>query len=81
MDFTELNRKSYTELKDIATTMDIPIRRSKADLLKGIIKAFKEYETYKKEKLDKYTRGNNWETKEKKVLHMLLPIYKVRNTL
>jgi predicted Ser/Thr protein kinase len=37
--------------------MGLPVRRSKTDLLRGITKAFKEYEAYKKDKLDKYVRG------------------------
>ena len=57
MDFGELSTRSYTELKDLAISMDLPIRRSKEDLIKVITKAFKEYESYKREKIDRYTRG------------------------
>ena len=65
MDFGALNAKSYTELKEIADAMDVQIRRSKADLLRGITKAFKEYETYKKDKLDRYVRGKQLGNKGK----------------
>ena len=56
MDFEELSNKSYTELKTLASAMDLPLRRSKEDMFRVVTKAFKEYEAYKKEKLDKYVR-------------------------
>jgi tRNA A-37 threonylcarbamoyl transferase component Bud32 len=47
---------NYLELKNIANGMDLKINRSKEDTAKNIIKAFREYEKYKKEKIDKYSK-------------------------
>ncbi|MCP3686725.1 MAG: hypothetical protein GY861_29150, partial [bacterium] len=52
----DLNTYTYTELKVMANELHVPIRRSKIELIKEISQAFKEYETYKKDKLDRYTR-------------------------
>jgi len=57
MDYEQLNKYSYTELKPIAQNMGLKIRRSKACLIENIKEAFKEYEKYKRKKIDKYTRG------------------------
>jgi predicted Ser/Thr protein kinase len=51
-----LEKYSLTELKDMAEKMDLPVRRSKTEMIQDISKAFQEYEEYKKEKKDKYTR-------------------------
>jgi predicted Ser/Thr protein kinase len=56
MDYTQLEKYSYSELKQLAQDMDLTIRRSKSDLIGEITKAFKEYEKYKKDKLDRYKR-------------------------
>ena len=56
MDYVHLEEYSYKELKEIARVMDLTIRRSKAGIIGEITEAFKEYETYKKDKLDKYQR-------------------------
>ena len=37
--------------------MSLPIHRTKAAVIEQITEAFKEYEKYKKSKLDKYKRG------------------------
>lgn len=52
------NLEKYTlpELKQMGLKMDLPMRRSKNEMIKEITNAFKEYEDYKKEKIDKYTR-------------------------
>lgn len=57
MDYGKLQQYSYSELKDIAENMGLTIRRSKANLIEDIKIAFKEYESYKKDKLDKYKKG------------------------
>jgi hypothetical protein len=51
-----LEKYSLPELKQMALKMDLPMRRSKNEMIKEITAAFKEYEDYKKEKIDKYTR-------------------------
>lgn len=53
---SKLELLSYTELKDIANEMEIPVRRSKDDLVNDILSEFREYEKYKKEKIEKYTK-------------------------
>lgn len=58
MDYTQLEDYSYIELKQLAQDMGLAIRRNKADLIGEITKAFREYETYKRDKIDKYVRGD-----------------------
>lgn len=56
MDYTQLENYSYTELKQLAQDMGLVIRNSKAVLIGEITEAFREYETYKRDKIDKYVR-------------------------
>ena len=56
MDIKQLNILSYKELKDIASDMDIEIPKNKDELIKIMLKCFKEWEKYKKEKIDKYEK-------------------------
>lgn len=65
MDYKKFEKYTLTELKKIATKMDLPPRRSKEEMLNDIIKAFKEYEYYKKTKLDKYKRNGRLGNKGK----------------
>ena len=58
MENIKLENYNFTELKDIATNMNLTIHRSKNGLIEEITRAFQEYEDYKTEKLDKYIRGN-----------------------
>lgn len=51
-----LEKYSLPELKKMALDMDLQMRRSKAEMIKDITVAFKEYEEYKREKIDKYKR-------------------------
>lgn len=58
MDYTSnLEKYSYKELKNMAERMEIPIRRSKEGIISEINLSFKEYYKYKKDKLQKYSRG------------------------
>ena len=57
MDYSQLENYTYLELKQIAESMSIPIHRTKAAVIEQITEAFKEYEKYKKSKIDKYKRG------------------------
>jgi|SaaInlV_165m_DNA_1040744.scaffolds.fasta_scaffold00167_30 predicted Ser/Thr protein kinase len=56
MDYKKLENLKYPELKSIAIEIGIPVRRSKTELYTDIKKSFKEYETYKTCKLDKYKK-------------------------
>jgi predicted Ser/Thr protein kinase len=56
MDYTFLTTYTFQELKKMAKDMDLPSKRSKSDYLLEIKDAFKDYEYYKKKKMDKYTR-------------------------
>lgn len=51
-----LEKYNLTELKKMAARMDIPARRSKTEMIGDISNAFSEYEDYKKDKIDKYSR-------------------------
>lgn len=57
MDNSKLEKYTLSELKKIGSKMDLPPRRSKKEMIREISKAFKEYENYKKNKLDKYTKN------------------------
>ena len=52
----KLEKYSLPELKKMALDMDLQMRRSKGEMIKDITAAFKEYEEYKREKIDKYKR-------------------------
>ena len=56
MDFSKLNSLTYQELKGIAEEMGIQIRRSKDNIIQDITEGFREYEAYKHDKIDKYTK-------------------------
>ena len=57
MNFEELKKLNYNDLKKIAESIGIyPPHKKKAELIESISACFKEYEMYKKEKIDKYTK-------------------------
>ena len=56
MDYTKLDKLTYAELRDMAIQMDLRVRRSKVGLIEEISEAFREYEEYKHEKIDKYKK-------------------------
>ena len=56
MDYAKLDSFSYSELKNVANDMDIPIKRSRVQLIDDIKRAFQEYENYKQRKVDRYTK-------------------------
>jgi len=51
-----LETLSHIELKKIAEDLEIPVRRTKMQMIQDISHSFHEYEKYKREKLDKYIR-------------------------
>lgn len=56
MHYSDLKLLSYSELKKMALEMNLPLRRSKENLIKTISIAFNEYNEYKKNKIDKYKK-------------------------
>lgn len=54
MDYSHLDKLNYRELKNIAIDMGLKVYRSKANIIDEIVEAFKEYENYKKDKIDRY---------------------------
>jgi tRNA A-37 threonylcarbamoyl transferase component Bud32 len=56
MNYNQLEHLSYTEIKKLSDDLGIKPKRSKEETLKGVVQAFKQYEQYKKNKIDKYTR-------------------------
>jgi len=56
MDYTLLEQSSFENLKKMSREMGLRNRRSKAEYIRDIQEAFGEYEKYKTEKIDKYTR-------------------------
>jgi tRNA A-37 threonylcarbamoyl transferase component Bud32 len=57
MNYSDLEKFSCSELKQIAIQMGLLCPRGKDQLIKEITTAFKEYEIYKTEKIDKYCKG------------------------
>lgn len=53
-----LENRTFAELKTIADKLGLQHRRSKEAMIEEISSRFQEYEEYKKEKVDKYTRKN-----------------------
>ena len=56
MDRQRLHNLSYTDLCKLGEDMGILISKKKDELIDNILVCFREYEEYKKENLDKYTR-------------------------
>ena len=56
MDYTLLEQSSFENLKKMAREMGLQNRRSKTEYIRDIQEAFREYEKYKTNKIDKYTR-------------------------
>jgi tRNA A-37 threonylcarbamoyl transferase component Bud32 len=56
MNYNQLEKLTYTELKKISVDLGIKATRSKEETLKSITHAFKEYESYKKSKIDRYIK-------------------------
>lgn len=56
MDYSILKKTSFSDLQKMAKELHLPVRRSSNDYYKDIEKCFLEYEKYKVDKLDKYTK-------------------------
>lgn len=56
MNYSQLEKLSFAELKKIANKMDIQYKRGKNSLIQDIISNLKEFEKYKRNKIDKYKR-------------------------
>ena len=56
MNYNQLENLSYIELKKLSVDLGINSKRSKEETLKGIVHAFKQYENYKKNNIDKYIK-------------------------
>lgn len=78
MDYSSLNNCSFTELKKMAKEMDLKSRRSKTEYVNDISEAFKDYEYYKKKKVDKYTRIRQLGNKGKEGITYLVTDHKDR---
>ena len=56
MDVDKLTILNYQQLKDMGKTLDIPIPKSKSQLISDIMVCLREYETYKRDHMDCYKR-------------------------
>jgi tRNA A-37 threonylcarbamoyl transferase component Bud32 len=56
MNYNHIENLNYAEIKQISEEMGFKVRRNKEEMLKEIVNGLKEYETYKKNKIDKYTK-------------------------
>ena len=74
MDFNKLNKLNHKELKEISVNMGIPARRCRGDIIDDIVSGFKEYETYKREKIDKYTKVRQLGEKGKEGITFLVQL-------
>jgi len=52
----KIQNYNMDELKKIAEKMELPVKKSKKQMVEEIMKAMKEYTDYKKEKIDRYTK-------------------------
>ena len=53
----KLEKYNLTQLREMGEKMGLRPRRSKLEMIKDIAKGFSEYEEYKREKIDKYVKG------------------------
>ena len=69
MDINYLRNLSFNSLKKIGEDMGLSIPQNNNELIDNILVCFKQYEDYKKEKLDKYKKieriGNKGKALEK----------------
>ena len=56
MDFSDLSTMSYRDLRVMCINLGIPVARSKAQAVKDIVVCFREYEAYRRDKVDVYQR-------------------------
>lgn len=56
MDFSQLEKISFGELKKMAKDMGLEIKRSRKEYITDIQKGFQEYESYLKNKVNKYSK-------------------------
>lgn len=78
MNYSTLEKCSFTELKKMAKEMDLKSRRSRIEYINDISKAFKDYEYYLHEKIDKYTRIRQLGNKGKEGITYLVKDHKNR---
>ena len=78
MDYSLLEKLSFSELKKMATDMNLDNKRSSGEYIIDIKRAFKEYEKYKTNKLDKYKKLNQIGNKGKEGICYLVKDYKDR---
>lgn len=56
MDYTLLEKSTFSDLKKTAKEMGLQTKKSKSEYITVIKEAFTEYENYKTKKIDKYTK-------------------------
>lgn len=56
MDYNQLKKLPFTELRSMASDMCLRKHKSSQGYMDDIIEAFKKYEKYKKNKIDRYTQ-------------------------
>ena len=56
MDYSLLEKNTFSDLKKMAKEMKLSSRKSRTDYIKDIREAFGEYEKYKNTKIDKYRK-------------------------
>ena len=74
MDYNQLKKLPFSELRSMAMGMDLNKQKSSQGYIDEITKAFKEYEQYKKDKIDRYIRFEQLGEKGKEGI-----VYLVRN--
>ena len=52
MDYNKLQTLTYSQLKELATIMELTPKRTKNELINDIIPRFREWENYKHDKID-----------------------------
>mgnify|MGYP006963496374 CR=1 FL=1 len=55
MDYTQLQNLTYNQLKKLAILMDLPLKRSKMELIFDMIPCYEKWESYRANKIDHWT--------------------------
>ena len=80
MDYTQLQNLTYNQLKELANLMDLPLKRSKIELIFDIIPCYEKWEHYKSDKIEHWTYIQQLGEKGKEGTTFLVKTHKFPST-
>lgn len=80
MDYTQLQNLTYNQLKALANLMDLPLKRSKIELIFDIIPCYEKWEHYKSDKIEHWTYIQQLGEKGKEGTTFLVKTHKFPST-